>query len=102
MYKGTRVHTVKTHFYTRKRDKSLPSQRYQTALCTHGQRKENLALLLAASPQRHIYRMTPPPHGCPQKNPQKVPMRNGSDTSAHFYRLPFVIVYPGKEKCSKY
>lgn len=45
---GTYVRTGKIHVSVQRRDKSLPSQRYQTALCTYGQRKENLVTLTAS------------------------------------------------------
>lgn len=77
----TRSHTrsmITYHFGSVQRNKSLPSQRYQTARCTHGQRKENLGTFTVSLQLLHIY-PTPPPAAlwlcltAEKKNPQKSP-----------------------------
>lgn len=86
----TKSHTpsmIKYNFGSVKRNKSLPSQRYQTARCTHGQRKENLGTLTVSLQLLHIYQPTPPPASLwlcltAWKNPTKVPAQPATCVTA--------------------
>ncbi len=68
--KGTNIQTGKIIFPCKEDAKSLPSQRYQTALCTNGRRKENPATHTASLLLLNLY-----PRLRPQLAPAKKPRR---------------------------